>query len=185
MNDELCEAFGIPPRLRLNSREADSFNNESEKLYRWFAPNTEYLSDGRLSESTIGQVFSPPSNISCNRSNFCYYPTDVLYNASEHLHRNNYGVIQTFIKNVKNHTFEFLQTTQNNETVKIEIKLDIEHKPEECMYPHSEITIYRNGEKLTNQVKPPRLKTLLRRKLIELFTVCHEPNSNFQFEELS
>lgn len=186
MSESPCEKLGIPTRLEWNAQPViDKFEDEKEKLYRWFNPDTEYTYEGHLSATTIKNVFSPPFDISCNRSSLCKYSTDVLYNTSKLPHRYDFGVIETLVKDVKGYKFDFLQTQQNGETHQVSIELEIEHIPEECMYPHSEIIVYKDGERIKDKVKPSSLKTVIRDKLARVFTVCHKPNPNFKLEEVS
>jgi hypothetical protein len=178
--DKICNELGIPKRLRRNKRESfDEFHDSNENLYRWFAPEIEYLFDGTLSPSTVGKVFSPPRDISCNRSRFCDYPTDVLFNTNNLPHRNDFGIIKTSILLIEKYRFSVFVSNNKNIEEEIFIEFQVIHSPEECMYPHSEIIVLRNGKRIEGDVKPKKLKTLLREELSRKFKVCHLPTPNF------
>ncbi len=138
------------------------------------------MPDKTISETAIGDVFNRPVDTSCNRSSLCRYSTDVLYNIKTLPHRYNFGVMKTSIEKVDGYTFQYnLQIDGKNQTVSI--KFTLEHKPEECMYPHTEIKVYKDGVLLKNEVKPPSLRKAIRLKLAPLFDVCHRPDLNFTF----
>jgi hypothetical protein len=176
--DEICNELGIPKRLRRNRRESfDEFHDGNEYLYRWFVPEIEYSLDGILSPSTIGKVFSPPLDISCNRAKFCDFSTDVLFNTKNLPHRNEYGVVKTTVGSVASHKFTFFSNIKNIQE-EITIEFQVIHSPEECMYPHSEIIVFKNGVRL-KEAKQKSLKDAIRRELSKKFEVCHPPTPNF------
>ena len=180
MPDLTCDELSIPHQLRRNNRSAQDFTDGDEFLYRWFPPNVEILSDDKLSGAAIGNVFQSPCDISCNRQSLCDQSTDVLYNIKKLPHRFDFGVIQTKIEKIKGYNFDFDEPIQGVNAVRsISIRLDVQHTPEECMYPHSEILIFKGGELLHDPVKPPTLRTLIRGQLQPLFTVCHQPDPDF------
>ena len=178
MPESTCEELGIPLRLRRENRDIiPQFDDESECLYRWFKPGLQYSPDGRLSAATVGPVFSPPYDISCNRSSLCASPADVLYSISKLPHRFDHGVIEAQVISVQVHIFE---VQQGSERLQVSLQLGIEHKPEECMYPHSQIIVHKNGERIADEVRPNKmLKTAIRDELARIFTVCHAPNGAF------
>lgn len=181
----MCEELGIPHRLITPDQPIiNEFNDGLELLYRWFSPNLEFSHDGQLTGAILGQIFKDPYDISCNRSELCEYSTDVLYDHEKGNHRFNYGIIQATVESIKYRTFVFMQPVQgSSKPEEVSVELDIIHTPEECMYPHSEITVYKNGERIKNEVKPASLKTFIRSELSKVFTVCHAPDPAFKPKE--
>jgi hypothetical protein len=178
--DAVCKKLGIPKRLRRNNREPfNQFNDGGESLYRWFSPRIDFDYEGNLSAAAIEEIFKPPRDISCNREFFCQHSTDVLYNTKELPHRYGHGVIRTSIELIDNHTFLFTYSRKKGSTENLIITLKVIHSPEECMYPHSEILVLKEGERIKD-VKPNSLKTVIRQELSQRFKVCHEPNPHFK-----
>ncbi len=187
MTIEKCEALGIPRRLWWEKKPIIQEFDGNELLFRWFAPHIQF-EEGRISASSLGEVFSPPVDISCNRSKLCEYKTDVLYNTNQLPHREQYGVFQANVKDVKNYEFSFslekgLEGTNKSQ---FQIKLDVIHAPEECMYPHSAIVVYVNEEEIkpTTKLKPPSLRSAIREHVAPLFEICHLPDANFRLDSL-
>lgn len=173
MTEPTCEELRIPPRLWRNKGTGNKeFNDGAEYLYRRFPPNIEITPEGRLSGATIKDAISPPFNISCNRSSMSDYPTDVLYNIKQLPHRFHYGVIEATVESLKGRTVPFREGKEL-----LSLGFDIEHKPESCMYPHSEIVIYKNKIKIDKASKT--IRTLIRDELAKVFSVCHKPNPTF------
>lgn len=183
MANEDCRTLKIPKRLHQNQRPVNNnFADKNEFLFRWFNPKIEYESNGKLSAATIGEVFQPPNFISCNRSKFCKYSTDVLYNQIRLPHREGFGVIEAKVRDIDDCSFEFIfkkgMKGQENTAV---IRLSLDHKPEKCMYPHSEIIILENGVKIKgSKPAPPTFRDAIRENIAPLFRVCHEPNESFR-----
>lgn len=174
-----CEELKIPHRLCRNDREIIPHFDSDEYLYRWFKPNDEFVFEGHISTAVVGDVFRPPHETSVNRSSLCEHSTDVLYNHKGLPHRFDYGVIQAEISYVKGYKFLATDNIENNR-FQVEIEFSIEHAPEECMYPHSNITVYKNDKLVEEEVKSKVLKADIREELRLLFTVCHNPNPNFK-----
>lgn len=108
--------------------------------------------------------------------------TDVLYNHKNLPHRFNYGVVQAEVDSIKG--FEFSATDNlGNDKFQVQIKFNVDHAPEECMYPHTNITIYKNGELINNDIKSKSLKADIRDELRLMFTICHYPNTEFKQSE--
>ena len=173
MTEPSCKELLIPPRLWLYKGAGNKkFNDGAEYLYRRFPPNIEITPEGRLSGATIKGAISPPFDISCNRSSLSDYATDVLYNIKELPHRFHYGVIEATVESLKGRIIPFREGKEL-----LSLRFDIEHTPEKCMYPHSEITVYKNEIKLDKASKT--IKTLIRDELAKVFIVCHHPDPTF------
>jgi hypothetical protein len=183
MQDNICEEPSIPSRLKKGDRITFNKFRSDEKLYRWFPPYIKYESNGKLSASTVDKAFSPPYDISCNRSFMCVYSTDVLYNVTTFNHRIDFGVIEGIFKSINNYSFslDFRRNSKISETVNF--RFEVEHDPHPCMYPHTVINIFKNGEKIENsnqkEINSKQLKTAIRDHLSDLFRVVHEPDPNF------
>ena len=183
MPASICDDLSIPVRLRREKRDVVPFSTDSKEcLYRWFKPDTEYSDSGRLSSATIGEVFTPLYDVSCNRSSLCEKSTDVLYNTVKLPHRFNFGVIEASVESIHGHVFEY-ELNQKDGIERITIRFEVEHKPEECMYPHSQIVLYRNGVRVSDAIKPPTLKTATRSELALLFNVCHKPDPDYKLQD--
>lgn len=177
-----CEELEIPTRLRKNGQEAIPHFQDGELLFRWFEPNVQIDFEGRIGTSALKGAFKPPHETSVNRSNLCNYSTDVLYNHKNLPHRFNHGVIQAKVNTVIGCEFSATENLEN-EKFQVNIKLGVQHVPEECMYPHTNITVYKNGELIKNDIKSKILKADIRDELRLLFTVCHYPNPDFKPQE--
>ncbi|HSK70938.1 MAG TPA: hypothetical protein VK892_04530 [Pyrinomonadaceae bacterium] len=169
-----CEQLKIPKRLHTNKKKKIPDFSKDLYLYRWIKP--EHIFDGRVSTASIGQHFQPPYNISVNRSSLCEYSTDVLYNPIDLQHRFDYGVMQARVEIVNGYTFD----SELGNGTKVTIKFEIEHSPIPCMYPHSEICIYKDGVLINKKISNNTLKADIRDELRELFTICHNPDPAFK-----
>ncbi len=178
-----CEELGIPNRLRRNGQEAIPHFQDGELLFRWFKPNSQAIFEGEISTSVVGDFFRQPHETSVNRSSLCRYSTDVLYNHKNLPHRFDYGVIQAEVTSFIEHEFPATDNLEND-IFQVTIKLGVQHAPEECMYPHTNITVYKNGELIENDIKGKRLKANIRDELRRMFTVCHYPNPDFEPQEM-
>ena len=177
-----CEELEIPNRLRKNGQVAIPHFRDGELLFRWFKPNVQIDFEGKISTSAVGDVFRPPHETSVNRSSLCKDSTDVLYNHKNLPHRFDYGVIQAKVNSFNTYGFS---STDNigNERFQVNIMFGIQHAPEECMYPHTNINVYKNGELIKNDIRSKTLKADIRDELRLLFTVCHYPNPDFKLQE--
>lgn len=178
-----CEELGIPNRLRKKEQDKLFAFERGELLFRWFEPNAQIDFEGKIGTSAVKGAFKPPHEISTNRSSLCKYSTDVLYNHKNLPHRFNFGVVQTKVDSIKEYEFS---ATDNlgNDRFQVQIKFDVDHVPENCMYPHTNITVYRNGELIENDIRSKSLKADIRDELRLMFSVCHYPNPDFNPEEI-
>lgn len=177
-----CKEKGIPQRLwSKNPPDKKDFLNGEELLFRWFEPDIQVLADKPLSESVIGKVFKHPIDVSCNRQSFCKKPTDVLYNHETGKHRFHFGIIESTVNEINGYSFDCNFYGRDGKSHNISIKLKLEHSPEKCMYPHTEIECYQNGKRLKfeGEVKPNSFKKAIRYGLASLFKLCHNPDPSF------
>jgi len=179
-----CDELSIPSRLRRNNKPVvNTFNDDEEVLYRWFDPSkVESESNGRISATTIKQAFTPLSELSNNRSSMSLYSTDVLYSISKLPHRDGFGVIKAKVTDINERTFDFDEGSKNNGNKKLLLSFKLKHDPEDCMYPHTIILIYKEGIELKGEIKGNLLKTAIRDQIGKLFKVCHPPDPTFKLE---
>ncbi len=172
-----CDNLLIPKRLRTVGRQALQFTDPAELIFRWVKPIVEFPDNGELSAAALGEVFSDAADISCNRSSLCLAATDVLYNSMRLPHRHDHAVVSALITDISSTSFNF-SNGGNNWTITFEL----EHDPEVCMYPHTQVVVLRGGERLSNKVKPPTLRSMIRAELRPLFELCHRANPNLELE---
>lgn len=179
-----CSELFIPSRLwRNNKLIIDDFSDGEEVLFRWFDPNkVQFESNGQLSAATLKQAFTPLLELSCNRSSLCLKATDVLYGITKLPHRDGFGVISTKIGNIHEHSFDFDEESKAEGRKKLILTFKLRHDPEDCMFPHTVIRIYKDGVEQKSEIKRSLEKTAIRNQLGKLFTVCHHPNSEFKLE---
>jgi hypothetical protein len=184
MPETTCEQLKIPSRLWWNDEEIKNDFEKNEYLYRRFRPDVDYTYDGELSQASFGRSFSPPCNISCNCSSLCKYSTDVLYSIKKEVpHHFKSGVMKAAIRSIKGQPFKYSIQEKSGERW-FSGRFDVIHKPEKCMYPHTEILVYNEIDLVTpnekREVKPNALKLAIRKELAEVFTICHKPDPNFR-----
>ena len=128
-----CDEIGIPGHLHQGERRKINLFKQDELLYRRFyvdPPKSTWLKNAKLSAA----VFKL-DNDSYNRSYFCNYPLDVLYNIkakSKTDHFFNWGILKINVNSIEDNVF-----IVNDKD--IEVHFEINHEPLKCMYPHSEI----------------------------------------------
>lgn len=170
-----CDELNIPTRLRQNDNKEEPDFSKDLYLYRRFQPDIDYEFEGHISIAAISQHFKPEYNISVNRSSFCQYPTDVLYDAEKLPHRFSWGVMQAIVTIVDGHTFKSVLGDNSTVTVRFQVK----HSPLICMYPHTEMLIHKNNVLIKKKINSESLKTDIQEELRFLFRVCHRPNPHF------
>ncbi len=165
-----CDELGIPQRLRTTpEKQIDPEFEKDDFLYRWFSPDIE-IEEDKISASMFKNIFSPPFDISVNRSFYCKYETDVLYNTKALPHLIDHGVMRADVKQVKEVSF-----TSNNSKITFTVK----HEPAICMYPHTIIEISQDNVPIKSKIRNRTLKADIRENLGKLFSVCHSPSSEF------
>jgi hypothetical protein len=164
MADPACVALGIPERLQTEGREPDSQFEDSEFLYRRIANGYE--------RRDLIAAFNLKSGESVNRQKYSRYPEDVLFNIVDGNHHVGSTILAFEVRQVRQ---QFPQPG-SNQVVTYSFRL--EHKPEDCMYPHCEIEVWENG-RLADRV-PGSLRRKLRDSIVDsnekqLFTNCSLP----------
>lgn len=176
-----CNGLGIPERLQRNGRSADPEFEPEELLYRWHKPGIQHLSNGQVSAAAVKKVFRDPHDTSVNRGKYCENCTDVLYDHHRGNHRSDCGVLKAVVEKADDHSAEPVSWTDHEgNTVKKSYKFKVLHEPEECMYPHSVIAVYEDGERVHEKPSASTAKSALRAVLRTFFTSCHKPNDDFR-----
>lgn len=154
-----CANFSIPEHLHKNDRDLDIFFGNEETIYRRFPiidsnKKTTILPDGKLSPS----VFST-KRMSVNRSRYSNHPTDVLYNHNDENHYYNSGIAELSVISIA----EFKSFHPNYpDSEKYCFRLILKHDPLECIYPHSEIFIFHDGNLLNDLEKPATVRSAIK-----------------------
>lgn len=169
---EKCFELGIPEHLHSKGREIDNVF-DSELIYRrYFASGkiTDWMKDGSISAAIF-----PVRNDSCNRSKYCKDPTDVLYNTREGENEEHYihmGILGFNSSAVE----DFSHTIKHNNNDRV-FRLKMQHDPRVCMYPHCEIIVLENGERV-NSGKPKSVKVLVRDILLNSIEIISYPGEH-------
>ncbi len=165
-----CENLKIPERLWLKENPiSNSFKDVS--LYRRFTVtgNKNTWKSNNLSHC----VFKLDKD-SYNKSNLCKSHLDVLYNTREEELGNHYYSHGILMLNCSDLIDINKLPIELNGTER-KFTLNPIHKPEKCMYPHSEILIYEGDVEI--DIKTPKsINVLIRDILIEKMEVLKEPN---------
>lgn len=102
------------------------------------------------------------------RQKYSLGPEDALYDGENGKHCLNFPVVQFPVSAVQS-----LQTEHpNTHTV---FTFSVRHVPSDCIYPHSEIHTFEDGQ-LIPEIKPPSVKLWLRKQLSEISAVAMRPN---------
>lgn len=159
--EERCSVLSIPERLHTAGRPKDPVFDEEELLYRRFfmlGPKEEWSMVGN---DPSAQIFDL-SEDSYNRSKYCEQAEDVLYNTKqEHnlgQHYNNAGILSLKIHQLLSD--DTIVVDRNIPNVERRFTFGVEHAPEPCMYPHSNVNVLVNGEVAPK--RPASIKLALR-----------------------
>ena len=167
-----CHEIGIPAHLHQNSRPQAPQFDEKELLYRRFfvhPPKSAWL--GKENRHKSAKIFHL-ENDSYNRSKFSQKPEDVLFNInaqSPEDHFGNWGVLSIEVADLQGLV---VPAEINGETGSVTFQPV--HKPETCMYPHSEIHAFRNGAFIP-EVAPKSVRAIVRDILVEICGILKEP----------
>lgn len=164
----VCDSLGIPSYLQRNGRPEDN-NFLSETIYRRFRSSANIQS--WLNDQSISSSIFPVQDDSCNRSKYSNVPEDVLYNVrveDSGAHYLSWGILEFDSDALKTFSSEV-----NGE--KRYFTIGLIHSPLECMYPHSEIIVYENGERIDTN-KPKSIKRLIRDCLINNSRIVKHPD---------
>ncbi len=136
----ICDNLLIPTRLHQVDREPNQEFERNELLYRRFKvrePFDEWLNNNRIS-AAIFPVDRKGDSL--NRDLYCESYKDVLYNIEvDGVDISYYGVVGFSCKEV----FDCPCFTDELGNV---YDIRLQHEPEPCMYPHSVIKVYKNGQ---------------------------------------
>jgi len=163
MANNHCEDLGIPEHLHQNDRPVKPHFDDGEKIYRRLAP--EHLEGNRVVEAAFDSY-----DTSVNREKYSQDPGDVLFNIVDGNHYRHWGVAWLRVSEIeilrlphpvlgdeKIHTFKLM------------------HQPEECMYPHSEMSVRQGDKTLTKRPKSGKVRTQLKERLSLLSKVAIRP----------
>lgn len=131
-----CDELGIPPRLHRNGRGPAHEFESGERLFIRFDPDKHLLENGGISFATALST----EDQSCNRSAFCDSQEDVLYNTNSPVHFFHWGILEILAADAS------AVLAVHPVDPDIIHSFDVVHKPEECMYPHSQLELLKNGE---------------------------------------
>jgi hypothetical protein len=147
---EHCSSL-VPLHLHQQNRPEITEFGINEELYRRFPFKKDgvlTLKDGKPTAS----IFSTKS-MSCNRSKHSQKPEDVLYDTFKKIYVENAGIaslcfckISTFKQSLEGHTYT----------------LSVKHKPEFCMYPHSEVIVQKDQILIEDFKRPESIKTAIK-----------------------
>jgi hypothetical protein len=126
-----CDELGIPPHLHRNRRRKKPHFDNAELLYRRF----ETLDKGGKPDIT---KIKPIRGLSTNRESLCQSPEDVLYEGLTGLYFPKWGVFSFRVGLIR--SFQLIHP-ETNDT----FTFNVAHEPIQCMFPHSEITVIKNG----------------------------------------
>lgn len=156
-----CDELGIPPYLHRKGRPQETHFDKREWLYRRVSPD-DYLPDGQISASK----WKIPG-LSVNRGKYTKSPNkDVLYNITSANHYFSWGIVK-----IKVGFLEGLEYQHPNLPIIFSFKML--HDPEECMYPHSILSILENNEPTSRNLSPS-LKAEFRDHLKNNWTMVKE-----------
>jgi len=150
MADQVCLDRGIPTCLHTEGRSADQAFEASERLFRRF--------NGTISDENLSEIISFDVGESTNREKYSLSAADALFNTradkNEGAHYHGWAVFAFTVGQLEGRTWLCDDKPSEIYTFKIE------HKPERCMYPHSQILAFVNGQPVTTG-----LRKALRRKV--------------------
>ena len=173
---EKCSQLGIPSYLHKSGREPDPQFGSKVELYRWYRPGLQHLPTGMLTQAAWGRAFRDPHDTSVQRGDYCQDCTDALYDYKGGNHRTHCGVMASRMDCIQSLEPKQVEWTDHKgNSVTKEYTFVVTHKPEECMYPHSVIAVYENGEQLNTKPSARTAKNALRALLAGLFRNRHNP----------
>jgi len=163
--DPHCKKKKIPQHLHQNGRLADPSFDRNERIYirfREFEDNKPTLCDGKVSAA----IFKTEKQ-SSNREKYSKSPTDVLFETNGD-HKFSWGIVELMSR-------EICETTFPHPNTETSYSFRVIHDPVQCMYPHSEIRIFENGN-LVESIKPKSVKNLIKYKWREISSVLKKPS---------
>jgi hypothetical protein len=157
MEDFHCSKFGIPARLHSASKECIQDFDSDETFFRRYnpsnvSPKLEYPSN------VYSTAISFESGMSVNRGRYSAENGDVLFNVGDGRHFADHHVLALSGLTLQNWRLELPEVPQRHFVVRLA------HDPTQCMYPHSTISLFENGNRV-DDVKPKALKLRIKREL--------------------
>ncbi|KFF22943.1 hypothetical protein [Chryseobacterium sp. JM1] len=152
MDQNPCEKICIPAELHWNARPIDE-NFINENLFRRTRIS---IDSSKISEKEISAAIFPIKDDSCNREKYSQ-ADDVLFNIMANDcddHFLHYGIVKINSNYILSESFS-PEGSRDNYTFKII------HCPTDCMYPHSEISVFKNNERVADH-KPKSVKAYIR-----------------------
>lgn len=144
--DRTCSRFSIPKRLWQGRRRKDNVFSDEELIFRRFKGNIN-ADDWRSTAGLSTAVFDV-KNDSTNRSKYSTDPADVLYPITRRNpihHYQSYGIVAFSVADFRTLSIVPKEPLTTIEGVPRVFTFQLEHIPECCMYPHTEIWIIENG----------------------------------------
>lgn len=141
-----CSDLGIPQHLHTGSRIPDGEFLADEILYRRYRP-------AGSDEAPPVEAFST-SRMSDNRSKFSSKLEDVLYDGCSGKHYLDWSIAKIPVNCLN-------EAEWQHPDQPIAYRLKVVHRPEKCMYPHSEVVVLQDGEEI-DKVKPTTIKQKIR-----------------------
>lgn len=160
-----CGKLGIPEHLHTRGRIADDEFEPGERYFRRFEKVSELSEENKISMGAI-----TTRHMSGNREKYSSQPSDVLYNIHGGDHFFSWGIWGIDIEKVNQLSFQHPEEAKH-------YTLKVLHVPEECMYPHAEIVVFKDGQpvqKIANSVK-----TKIREAISNLSNVLQLPEQPF------
>lgn len=164
-SDPDCHARGIPDHLHQLGRPVDSEFTPTEALYRRFNPSFSLDNP-----DSIYAIFTT-RRMSVNREKHSHRPEDVLFNVDGPPHFLAWGIAEIHVATVTD-----IHVPHPNSREPIHYSLAVRHQPERCMYPHCEIEVYANGERI-EEIKPSSAKTRIKAAMARACVILKLPSA--------
>jgi hypothetical protein len=137
--DADCAKFQIPTRLHRLTRFAVREFQDLEKLYRRVDP--KQIEDEGLAIASVrfrGGMSVNRDGLDSNRISL--YPEDVLFDTRSENHYSGWSILVFNVEAIRRFTWEHPDTGKRYE-------LRLKHEPEQCMFPHSLVELFCEGER--------------------------------------
>ena len=130
LTNSKCQEFQIPERLHTCGRSLVPRFEESEPLYH----RVERIK----SDGTVPRSAFRIHGMSVIRGGLDGEPDDALLDGETGQHKQNWGIVKFTVGQIEK--LSWLDKEGNAWTLKLH------HSPLDCLYPHSEIFVYKNDE---------------------------------------
>ncbi|MGE3802299.1 MAG: hypothetical protein AB7H80_14885, partial [Candidatus Kapaibacterium sp.] len=164
MADRTCAERGIPPHLHNNNRDSDPFFAEEEQIYVRVRrdPQRAYPPDW-----VVKDIGTSKDN-STLRAKYCRNSSDARYDNSGNQYP--HFAIGMWIFGRLNSIRHSQTSSEKTATI------EVEHTPMQCQYPHSDVRVLINGERIGDTVSISKsLKSLMREDLADALTIVELP----------